>query len=128
MRKPNLTTKNVFTIFTKCFSKEHENVNNLIMVEGINIKAKFNIERLKEHTPMIIKMLDELPNQFKANKGGGWSFLNMCNDKNGRLWSGYHPTMDQLICLGNAIGKLKFNIPRNSWHKLPGGMPYIVIF
>ena len=42
-------------------------------------------------------------------------------------WTGFHQTMDELVCLGLAIEKLSYLMPREYWKILPGGMPYLVI-
>jgi len=55
------------------------------------------------------------------------SFLNMCIDKNGNQWADLHRTMDELVALGIATGKLSFLIPREMWSILPGGMPYLIV-
>ena len=58
--------------------------------------------------------------------GGGWSFLQACVDKNGNHW-GEHSNMEELFCLGIAIGKVESLLPRDMWKVLPGGVPYYVI-
>jgi hypothetical protein len=126
--KINLTAKEVSETFLQCLFKNGENTENHIIGDGVMIKVGFNPERLKENEPMIIKMLNDLPYEFKkSDGGGGWSFLNMCQDKYGNQWTGLHKNMDELVCLGNAIGKLSFLMPREMWSFLPGGMPYIVV-
>jgi hypothetical protein len=35
--------------------------------------------------------------------------------------------MDQLFTLGIAIEKVSFQLPREMWNVLPGGMPYLVV-
>jgi len=35
--------------------------------------------------------------------------------------------MEQLVCLGIAIGRVGYNLPKENWDILPGGVPYIVI-
>jgi len=70
---------------------------------------------------------EALPDEFHTGKGGGWSFLDACNDRNGAQWTSLHRTMDQLVCLGHAIGAVSFCLPREMWKILPGGMPYFVV-
>ena len=123
----NLTAENVTNTFMNCLFQEGENTDNHIVGEGVMTKVGFNPERLKEATPKIEEMLNDLPDSFKANGGGGMSFLNMCQDKNDNQWTGMHQTVDQLVCLGNASGKLKFLMPKEMWSILPGGMPYLVV-
>ena len=72
-------------------------------------------------------MLAELPNQFQADKGGGWSFLSACDDRNGHQWTDYHQRMEQLFQLGLALGLVRCPVPRDAWSMLPGSMPYYVV-
>jgi len=58
---------------------------------------------------------------------GGWTFLNACQDKHGRLWTGLHQTVEKLFLLGMATGKAKCLLPREVWPMLPGGLPYFAI-
>jgi len=122
-----LTSKEVKAVFLNCLFRMDEDTSNYVKAEGIITNVGFHPTRLKSHKEEIEKMLDELPDEFKKSGGGGWSFLNACNDKDGNQWTGLHETMEQLILLGIAIGKVKFQLPREMWKVLPGGMPYLVI-
>ena len=64
---------------------------------------------------------------LEKDNGGGWSFLNMCVDKDGNQWTGFHEIVDKLLMLGIAIGKMSFLLPKQMWSILPGGMPYVVV-
>jgi hypothetical protein len=119
-----LTAENVEKIFMDCLFDDKEVVEGwpkeeLTPGSGVMTNCGFNKKRLEAHRQEISELLDQLPEGFKQ----GWSFLNMCVDKNGVQW-GEHPNMDQLVCLGTAIGKLKLLAPREMWGMLPGGMPY----
>lgn len=72
-------------------------------------------------------MLDKLPEQFHEATGGGWSFLNACNDRHGNQWTGLHQRMEQLFQLGIALGRVSYCLPREFWSAMPGGVPYIVV-
>ena len=72
-------------------------------------------------------MLAQPPEEFGEDTGGGWSFLNSCNDRSGRQWTGLHLTMEQLWCLGIAVGRARYTLPRDFWEVLPGGMPYLTV-
>lgn len=109
-----------------CLFKEGENTENHIVAEGVMTKVGFHTERLKEATAKIGAMVNELLDEFKPNGGGGMSFMNACMDKNGNHWA-EHSTIDQLVCLGIASGKLKYLMPREMWTVLPCGMPYLVV-
>lgn len=120
-------------IFKDCLFKKDEIGDDgkpkgeMIEIEGITNRFGFHPDRVKTHESEIIEFLRELPEQFHQNSGGGWSFLNLCNTKNGEQWTGFHLRMEQLVCLGMAIGKVEYCLPRKAWPALPGGMPYVVI-
>ena len=121
-----LTAENVDRVFTECLFKEDEDHSTYVEAEGIVNKMGFHPERVKTHAEEISSMLDQLPDQFHEKTGGGWSFLNACNRKDGVQW-GEHRNMEQLITLGIAIKKVRYCMPREMWVAFPGGMPYFVI-
>lgn len=96
-------------------------------VEGITVSVGFHPGRLEANKDKIKALFDELPETFKQTKGGGWTFLNMCVDKNGNEWTDSLPVMEQLLLLGLAIDYVDFLVPRRMWLLLPEGMPYVVI-
>ena len=95
--------------------------------KGIRNKLRFRPGRLEEKRAKVTEWLKALPLQFRKNSGGGWSFLNACNQENGVQWTGFHQRMDQLFCLGMGLGLVECQMPREMWKILPGGMPYYVI-
>lgn len=122
-----LTAENVHKAFIDLLFKEGESTEKYILGEGCNLKVGFNPERLKSKESDISKMLDQLPDEFKKSGGGGMSFLNMCNDKEGNQWCDIHRTMDELLTMGIASQKVSFLAPREMWSVLPGGLPYVVV-
>lgn len=90
------------------------------------IEVGFHPERLESHKQEIKNLLMGLPRQFREKEGGGWSFLQACMDKDGNQW-GEHKDVEALVCLGIATGQAKFQLPRDMWKVLPGGMPYFVV-
>lgn len=122
-----LSASNVNDIFMKCLFKDGEPTDKAVIGKGVMMDVGFNPDRLKENEGDIESMLDNLPDSFKSTGGGGMSFLNVCNDNDGKQWADLHQTMDQLVTLGNAIGILSFLLPKEAWISLPGGMPYIVL-
>lgn len=120
-----LTSELVLRTYIDCLFRDGEDTNTAVITEAVMTTSGFNPERLKENEGKIIEMLNELPDQFKASVGGGWSFLNMLEDRHGNQWTGLHESMDQLLALGKAIGKISFPLPRDMWNVLPGGMPYV---
>lgn len=122
-----LTAENVNKTFLECMFIEGESTENYVLGQGVINNIGFHPDRLKQNESNVIEMLNQLPEEFKKSGGGGMSFLNMCNDKDGNQWSDLHATMDQLVTLGISLKKVSFLMPREMWQVLPGGMPYIVI-
>ena len=121
-----LTSERVTEIFLDCLYREDEDTSNHIKAEGITTNVGFHPERLEGHRAEVEAMLMELPDQFLLSKGGGWSFLNACMDRNDIQWGG-HENVQQLILLGIGLNKVRFCMPRSMWSVLPGGMPYFVV-
>lgn len=124
-RKFKLTSENVDNIFLECLADKNE---GMTVVEGVKIKTVFSPAKIKENHGKIRDMLECLDDNFFVGKGGGWSFLNMCVDKHGKLWTGDHMQCDRLICLGLAANLLQFTLPRDVWYVLPGEVPYISVY
>lgn len=121
-----LTAENVETIFRDCLFRDGEDTSTGKIVDGVLGKFGFHPERLAAHKTEIAEMLGGLPDEFMAEKGGGWSFLNACMTKNGDQW-GEHMNIEQLLVLGIATEQAKILMPREMWKMLPGGMPYFAV-
>lgn len=122
-----LTAENVETVFMNCLFLEGEDTSQAKIVKGIVSEYGFHPQRLESYKVKIAEMLGCLPDEFREDKGGGWSFLNACNTKDGYQW-GEHRNIEQLLALGIATQQAKMLLPREMWHVLPGGMPYFVTF
>ncbi len=122
-----LSPESVKKIFMDCLFRDGKDTGRHVGAEGITTNVRFHSKRLERHRKEIEAMLDELPDEFKKSGGGGWSFLNACNDKRGVQWTGLHLRMEQLFQLGIGIGKVHSLMPRAMWSALPGGVPYYVI-
>ena len=123
-----LSASEVNRIFKECLSVSSSSQSSTVTIaQGVLYRASFDTEKLKNYETSMREILNELPDDFQKNKGGGMSFLNMCMDKHGNYWTGSHATMDALVMLGNAIGAVSFNLPPQFWPILPGGMPYVVV-
>ncbi len=100
----------------------------LVAVQGVLNNFVFHRERLESHREAVYQLLEELPDNFRQSVGGGWSFLNMCVDRDGNHWA-EHVNVEQLIVLGVGLDLMDF-LPsqkhRNLWKAFPGGMPYLV--
>ena len=74
-----LTHQNVEDVFKDCLASTTE-----YTLKGVCIEVAFNREKIAEHEQDIMQMLMQLPKEFHRPGGGGWTFLNMCIDKNGK--------------------------------------------
>ena len=127
-----LSANNVCNVFAECFYcagavEDISTPKERVPVHGIVHDYTFLIDPLEKRREDIVAMLEQLPEQFHEKGGGGWSFLNSCDDKNGKQWTGLHMTMEQLWCLGMAIGRAKYTLPREYWGSLYGSMPYLTV-
>jgi len=120
-----LTSENVESVFKDCLGGKEEGA---LIIHGVMMRVAFDRNKVSDNRDNIRSMLAQLPESFYADKGGGWSFLNLCVDKYGRQWTGLHQMCDKLVCLGLAIGAIKFCIAnRDFWAAFSGGLPYLAI-
>jgi hypothetical protein len=122
-----LTSQAVDEMMTKCLFTDDEEMGSAVKVEGIVNRYAFHPTRIMQNADAIGEMLGELPDEFQASKGGGWSFLNACMDRHGNQWTGLHQQQERLFALGIAAGKARWLMPREMWKVLPGGMPYVAV-
>lgn len=121
-----LTAKNVEQVFVDCLFRADEDTQDAKIVEGVVRKFGFHPQRLAQHKQEIADLLSQLPETFRSDKGGGWSFLNACVTQEGDQW-GEHTNIEQLLVIGIATEQAKMLLPRTMWSALPGGMPYFSV-
>lgn len=121
-----ITAIEVHEIFVDCLFREDEPIVDPAIGEGILQRYGFHPGRIANHSQRIHELLLALPEGFREDKGGGWTFLNACDDAAGNHW-GEHRNMDELFVLGLATGKCRSVLPRDMWDALPGGMPYYAV-
>lgn len=122
-----LTSQRVTEIFNDCLFRDGEDTSEHVPVKGIMNHIGFHPERLESHREEIIAMLAELPEEFQQSAGGGYTFLNVCEDRHGNQWTGFQLIMEQLVLLGIGLDLVEFTTPRDQWKAFPGGMPYLVV-
>jgi hypothetical protein len=129
--KPLIDPEALNLVFLYClFSKEEINdgiPENAVKVEGIVRSFGFHPDRLEKQRETVKDWLLTLPQEFRKEVAGGWSFLNACQDKNGSQWTDLHVRMDELFCIGMGLNLVRLLLPREMWKVLPGGMPYYVV-
>lgn len=122
-----LSPDRVVEVFVDCLLREGETAEAGVVADGVIHATVLHRGRLAGHSDEIRAMLGELPAQFHAGTGDGWSFLNACDDRHGEQWTGLHATMERLFQLGEGLGLVRSLLPRELWDVLPGGMPYYVV-
>jgi hypothetical protein len=122
-----LTPPRVMEVFEDCLFKDGEDTSTALVVEGIVNKYGLNPERVEKHREDVRELLSQLPVDFFPGSGGGMSFLNACNNRDGELWTGEHRVMECLFVLGMALELVVCLLPREIWPALPGGMPYYMV-
>jgi hypothetical protein len=126
MTKSILNAERVREIFVACLFKDGESQAKFVEAQGVVHTFGFHPGRVHEYRDEIATLLNELPDTFHEEHGGGWSFLNACMDKHGNHWA-EQPTVEQLLVLGIATDKVAYCLPRDMWAVLPGGVPYFMV-
>lgn len=121
-----LTAQNVETVLNDCLFREGEDTSAKLIGHGCIRDFGFHPDRLAKRREDVKSMLSELPESFQQSKGGGWSFLNACQTRDGEQW-GEHCHIEQLLALGTALSLAKILLPKEMWPALPGGMPYFSV-
>ena len=97
-----------------------------VKVEGVVSSYAFHPGQLELQRELVRGFLSQLPEQFREDAGGGWSFLSACEDRSGNLW-GQHSDIEALLCMAIGLGLADYVAPREIWSIFPGGMPYFVV-
>jgi len=123
--------KTLNTLFLDSLYKDNEvtpgqTPEGAVLVHGIVNNIGFNPERLNKNKDKILELAKAIvTDPFLKEGGGGMSFLQLCEDRNGLQW-GEHRNMEQLVLLCIGLKKAVYCLPREAWVALPGGMPYIM--
>lgn len=117
-----LTTQNVQSVFKNCIVADGcVQERKPVSVHAVANNFRFDPEMLAQEKSHIEQLLSQLPEQYFK----GWTFGDMFYNRDGDTWTGIIPPMEYLLALGLAIGKFSFTTPRDTWWRLPGGMPYV---
>ena len=92
-----------------------------VRVEGVMHNVGFHPGRLASAKTEIQVMVVQLDPKFQQ----GHSFLELCHDHKGELWTGQHKVMHELMLLAIGAGYMEYCAPKDMWVLLPGGMPYV---
>ncbi len=119
MGKPLINAEQVQNIFIRCVRKSLQIPDEKAkFVEGHCIKSYLEPSGFEKE---ILHWLDALPLVFRASIGGGAHWYHLFNeedgaiDKNGTPWTYRFGDVEELILLGQAIGRIRFMLPREEW-------------
>lgn len=118
-----LNSDDVHNHFMDCLFDDEEPRDKYVPVEGITVNIAFHPERLESKRSFIKACVAELNADF--TEGGGMTFLNLCEDKNGNQWTSFHRVMEELVLMSIGLNEAHFCLPKDMWSVLPGGMPYV---
>jgi hypothetical protein len=122
--------REVSELFMSCLFKQEEMIDGKptlepVIAEGITQDVGFHPERIAAAKPKVVEFIKQLGDEFIRSKGGGWSFLNLCYDRDGKQWANLHRTMEQLVQLAIGCGLGGYCLSRENWQFLLGGVPYV---
>lgn len=119
-----LNYQNVEAVMKDCLYGDSENITDSLKVQGVVNNYAFNPVKLAHNRAKIAALLDGLPENFKKEVGGGWSFLQAVENRDGEHWA-EHQTVGWLLVLGIATKQAAYILPdRNMWKIFPGNLPY----
>lgn len=113
-------------LFTADEVRRHEQ-DDAIVITGVTFQFVFHPDRVRgvrEELEELVRVI--VKDEFFEEGGGGWSISQLCEARDGTLWTGMHGTVEGFVCLSIAAGLAHYCAPRSAWAKLPGGLPYVV--
>jgi len=123
-----LTTDRVRRTYERCWRDESKAGRaTSVTVTAWMLRHTFGVRRIQTERESIIRMLLSLPEGFRADVGGGGSVATATSRGDGTFWTGDMTDVEKLVALGVASGLVSFCAARESWARLPGGLPYIRI-
>lgn len=120
-----LSGPRVNEVFLGCMAEDVSGPG-VTVINGITAKYAMDSKKIEAAKPEIAQMLLQLDDTFMIGdgKGGGWSLLNACVDRDGQQWTGLHRSVEELFVLGIAASMGEYTMDRDLWSILPGGVPY----
>ena len=105
--------------------EEAQNDTDGIRVNGVTATFYFSKSKIEKFKNEISEMIDMLDPKFKSILGA--SFVMLCVDKNGVLWTGEHVICEDLLLLGIAINKMEIVEMDEMIINTLGGVPFVKI-
>lgn len=124
----SINPSRVTELLSSCLFKDNEIVDGKTIVpykevNGVQLHLGLHPERLEATREEVSGMLKQLPVTLDSVEG--ISFLEICTDKDGNLWTGMHKTCDELVTLGVGLDLLEFTMAKELWVICPGGLPMV---
>jgi hypothetical protein len=131
--EPTQLGRDVCELWHSCLFRDEEMVGGQplpsltpVMAEGIAMNVGFHPERIAAAKERVRELLRAIASdEFLTDKGGGYSFLSLCVDRQGNQWTNLHRTQEKLVQLAIATGLGAYCVPRALWAVMPGGVPYV---
>lgn len=125
--------KEVDALFRSCLFEEKELVNGEppadlppVYVTGIVLNVGFHPKRLEEARENVKNLIAQIVrDEFFKSKGAGWSFMCLCEDRQGSQWANQHRTAEQLLLMAIGLEEAGYCAPKEMWVMFPGSVPYV---
>ena len=123
-----ISATRVHEIFLDCLHRQTpEDSDPCIGIYDVKHVIGFVPSKIEEHREEIYQILQELPDPFFEDIGGGYSFMQLPFTKTGEQW-GEQTNGNELMGLGLATGYMQYMFSIQMWSALPGRVPYIILF
>lgn len=122
-----LISERVDQLLNLCFVSNEPTEGTIAVLDSVTAPCYMDSALIAEHKAEIDAMLMQLPDNFMASKGGGYSFIAAAYTNTGEQWTGLQANVAALFVLGLATGKVKLLLPRDMWDLLPGNVPYYIV-
>lgn len=123
----NITASNMSHLTKQAFSEcifQHGNANDdFIIVEGVFGNFIFNCQHLEEHRNLITSLIAELP----CNPQITFTICDIRTNRQGFTWTNDLVVCDCLVAMAIGLNLMFYSLPKNMWHSLPRGLPYILL-
>jgi hypothetical protein len=121
--KITLSSQTIDDLMHDCLTEDSDGLT----VEGVVNNYVLDKKALETHREDLKALAAQLPLEFHMSTGGGWSFRNLCMNREGVQWTSFHHVQEALCVLLIGLDVAEWVLPREMWQILPGGMPYFVI-
>lgn len=120
-----LTAARVRDVYARCFRPAGSPRPSRVYVEAWMLGHTFSTAELAKSREEIVRMLLSLPEGFRGDASGGGSVAHATLRGDSVMWTGDMSDVEKLVALGMAVSLVSFCAPRDKWHRLPQGLPYV---